>query len=310
MAKVLVTENVHEIGPTILLEAGHEVIMANRNMDIVTKEIVDADAIITRILELPVPLLETAKNLKHISKHGVGVDNIPVDYCREHGIAVTIAPGANSQSVAEHALSLMLALAKNLKLVSNAYQKIGFAAKNSPPGMEIDGKTVGVIGCGRIGSRMVRMCVGLGMRVLVYDPYIAQIPAGAEKINDCDELFRQSDVVTLHCLLNDETAHLVSTREFGLMKPTAILINCARGPVVDEAALIEALQKGQIAGAGLDVTNHEPCEADSPLFQMENVILTPHYAPTTREASYKVSQIAAQNVLDILDGKRPEGWVE
>lgn len=310
MAKVLFTENVHEAGPDLLRKAGHEIVMADRDMGIVNKEIVDSDAIVTRILEVPVPLLETAKKLKHISKHGVGVDNIPVDYCREHGIAVTIAPGANSQSVAEHALSLMLALAKNLKSVSNAYQKIGFAAKNSPPGMEIDAKTVGVIGCGRIGSRMARMCVGLGMRVLVYDPYVDQIPAGAEKINDCDELFRQADVVTLHCLLNDETAHLVSAREFGLMKPTAILINCARGPVVDEAALIEALQKGQIAGAGLDVTNHEPCEPDSPLFQMENVILTPHYAPTTREASYKVSQTAAQNILDILDGKKPEGWVE
>ena len=310
MAKILFTENVHEVGPSMLREAGHEIIIANRDMDVVNKEIVDADAIITRILDLPVPLLETAKKLKHVSKHGVGVDNIPVDYCREHGIAVTIAPGANSQSVAEHALAMMLALAKNLKLVSNAYQKNGFAAKNSAPGMEIDGKTVGVIGCGRIGSRMTRMCVGLGMRVLVYDPYVDQIPDGAEKINDCDELLRQADVITLHCLLNDETVNLISARELGLMKNTAILINCARGPIVDEPALIEALQKGQIAGAGLDVTKHEPCEADSPLFQMENVILTPHYAPTTREASYKVSQIAAQNVLDILNGKKPEGWVE
>ena len=163
MAKVLFTENVHEAGPDLLRKAGHEIVMADRDMGIVNKEIVDSDAIVTRILELPVPLLETAKKLKHISKHGVGVDNIPVDYCREHGIAVTIAPGANSQSVAEHALALMLALAKNLKSVSNAYQKIGFAAKNSPPGMEIDAKTVGVIGCGRIGSRMARMCVGLGI---------------------------------------------------------------------------------------------------------------------------------------------------
>lgn len=310
MAKILVTENVHEIGPATLRNAGHKVIMADRNMDIVIKEIVDADAILTRILELPASLLENAKNLKHISKHGVGVDNIPLDYCREHGIAVTIAPGANSQSVAEHALSLMLALAKNLKRVSNAYQKIGFAAKNSDPGMEIDGKTVGVIGCGRIGSRMARMCVGLGMRVLVYDPYLDQIPPGAEKISRCDELFQQADVVTLHCLLSSETQHFVSARELSLMKPTAVLINCARGPVVDEPALIEALQKGRIAGAGLDVTAHEPCEANSPLFQMENVILTPHYAPTTREASYKVSQIAAQNILDILNGKKPEGLLE
>lgn len=309
MAKILVTENVHKVGPELLRAAGHQVVMADRDMDIVKREIVDADAVFTRILNLTPELLDTAKNLKHISKHGVGVDNIPVDYCRAHGIAVTIAPGANSQSVAEHALALMLTLAKNLKAVSNAYKKIGFAAKNSAPGMEIAGKTVGVVGCGRIGSRMTRMCLGLEMKVLVYDPYVDTIPAGAEKTDDLDGLFAQADVVTLHCMFNNETRNLVSARCLSLMKPTALLINCARGPIVDEPALITALQNGQIAGAGLDVTAHEPCEPDSPLFRMENVILTPHYAPTTREASYKVSQIAAQNILDILDGKKPEGWV-
>ena len=307
MAKILFTENVHPVGPELLKAAGHEVIMADRSMEVVEREIPDTDAIVTRILELSPELLARGRKLKHVSKHGVGVDNIPVDYCKAHGIAVTIAPGANSQSVAEHALAMMLALAKNLKAVSDAYGRIGFAAKNSAPGMEIEGKTVGVVGCGRIGSRMARMCLGLGMKVLVYDPYVDGVPAGAEKTADLDGLFAQADVITLHCLLNDETRALVSARKLALMKPTAILINCARGPIVDEPALIAALQRGQIAGAGLDVTAHEPCEPDSPLFQMENVILTPHYAPTTRESSYKVSQIAAQNVLDILAGKGPEG---
>lgn len=310
MAKILITENVHEIGLQLLQAAGHQIITADRDLEIIEREIVDTDVVFTRILDLPVSLLETAKNLKHISKHGVGVDNIPVSYCRDRGIAVTIAPGANSQSVAEHALSLMLALAKNLKFVSNTYQRKGFEAKNSAPGMELEGKTVGVVGCGRIGSRMCRMCAGIGMRVLVYDPYADHIPAGVVKITDRDQLFQQADVVSLHCLLSDETYHFVSARELGLMKPTAILINCARGPVVDEPALIEALQKGQIAGAGLDVTANEPCEAGSPLFGMENVILTPHYAPATREAAYKVAQIAAQNILDVLEGKKPEGWIE
>lgn len=309
MAKILVTENVHEVGPAMLRKMGYEVIMADRNMDIVAREIVDADAIFTRILDLPIPLLETARSLKIISKHGVGVDNIPVDYCKERGIAVTIAPGANSQSVAEHALALMMALCKNLKKVSTAYRNAGFAAKNSAPGMEIEGKTVGIIGHGRIGSRMARMCTGLGMNVQIYDPYIEQIPTGMTRLDSLEELLVQADIVSLHCALTDETYKMINQERLALMKPTAVFVNCARGPIVDEQALIEALQQGRIAGAGLDVTAHEPCEPDSPLFRMDNVILTPHYAPATRESSYKVSQIGCQNIIAYLSGEDPVGRV-
>lgn len=237
MSKILFTENVHSVGPELLKAAGHEVVFADRDADVIQKETIDAAAVIVRNSELPAEVLSTAKSLKIVSKHGVGVDNIDLDYCKKAGVTVTVTPDANGLSVAEHAFALMMALAKNIIPVSSAYKTIGFAAKNSDPGIELTGKTLGLIGTGRIGSRMARMCVGLGTRVLVYDPYVDQIPAGAERIDECDELFRQADVVTLHCLLNDETSHLVSAREFGLMKPTAILINCARGPVVDESAL-------------------------------------------------------------------------
>ncbi len=307
MSKILFTENVDPAGPELLEKAGFELIMADRDSRIIEENIKDAEAVLTRIYELPSDLLETGKNLKIVSKHGVGYDNIPVAWCKAHHIAVTVTPGANSQSVAEHTITLMLALAKNLMTVTRAYKKIGFAAKNSAPGMEILGKTLGIIGVGHIGTRVAKMALGLGMKVIAYDPYVTEVPTGAVLTNNKEEVIQKADVLTLHPVLNEETRNIIGKKELSLMKPTAFLINCGRGPLVDEPALIEALQQKKIAGAGLDVTWSEPCSPDSPLFQMENVILTPHYAPTTRESARNVSLAAAQNILDVLAGKKPEG---
>ena len=307
MSKILFTENVDPAGPELLEKAGFELIMADRDSRIIEENIKDAEAVLTRIYELPSDLLETGKNLKIVSKHGVGYDNIPVAWCKAHHIAVTVTPGANSQSVAEHTITLMLALAKNLLTVTRAYKKIGFAAKNSAPGMEILGKTLGIIGVGHIGTRVAKMALGLGMKVIAYDPYVTEVPTGAVLTNNKEEVIQKADVLTLHPVLNEETRNIIGKKELSLMKPTAFLINCGRGPLVDEPALIEALQQKKIAGAGLDVTWSEPCSPDSPLFQMENVILTPHYAPTTRESARNVSLAAAQNILDVLAGKKPEG---
>lgn len=306
MSKILITETVHPVGPALLEAAGHQVVYANRDMSIIQREIVDADAILTRIIELPGTLLATGKNLKIVSKHGVGYDNIDLDYCRTHGVAVTITSNANSLSVAEHAFTLMMALAKNLIPVSREYQEIGFAAKNHAPGIEITGKTLGLIGCGRIGSRVAHMCKsGFNMRILVYDPYREELPEGCERVDNLEELLKQADVVSLSCLLTDETRKMINRERLALMKPSALLINCARGPIVDEIALIDALRAGSIAAAGLDVTDPEPLDPDSPLFQMPNVIVTPHYAPTTLEASIRVSRIAAENINKILAGEEP-----
>ena len=293
MAKILITESVHPIGPELLTAAGHTVVYADRDMDIIRREIVDADAVLVRIIELPGSLLATAKNLKIVSKHGVGYDNIDLDYCKSHGVAVTITPNANSLSVAEHAFTLMLTLAKNIIPVSNEYREIGFAAKNHAPGIEMTGKTLGLVGMGRIGKHILHMCRdGLDMHVIVYDPYISEIPEGVEKVDDLSELLRRADVVTLHCLLTDETRKLID-----------------RGPIVDEAALIEALENGRLAGAGLDVTDPEPVAPDSSLFKLPNVIVTPHYAPTTVESATRVSKIAAENINAVLAGKEPVGRI-
>ena len=296
MAKILITESVHPIGPELLTAAGHTVVYADRDMDIIRREIVDADAVLVRIIELPGSLLATAKNLKIVSKHGVGYDNIDLDYCKSHGIAVTITPNANSLSVAEHAFTLMLTLAKNIIPVSNEYRTVGFAAKNHAPGIEMTGKTLGLIGMGRIGKHILHMCRdGLDMHVIVYDPYISEVPEGVEKVDDLSELLRRADVVTLHCLLTDETRKLIDRERLALMKPTA--------------ALIEALENGRLAGAGLDVTDPEPVAPDSPLFKLPNVIVTPHYAPTTVESATRVSKIAAENINAVLAGQEPVGRI-
>ena len=309
MAKVLVTESVHPAGPELLKAAGHQVVFADRDMEEIRREIVDADAVLVRIIELPGELLSTAGHLKIVSKHGVGVDNIDLDYCKRAGIPVTITPGANSVSVAEHAFALMMTLAKNIIPVSREYKEIGFAAKNHAPGVELTGKTVGVIGVGRIGSRFARMCLGFGMRVVCYDPYITEVPEGAVLTGDIQEVLRQADVLSLHCALTDETRGIINAGCLALMKPSAILINCARGPMVDEIALIEALKSGGLATAGLDVTDPEPVPAESPLFQLPNVIVTPHYAPTTLEAAVRVSQIGCQNIAAVLSGREPVGRI-
>lgn len=310
MGKILVTETVHPAGPALLEAAGHQVVYADRNPDVIQREITDADAVLVRIYPITAELMALGKRLRHVSKHGVGVDNIDLDYCKAHNIAVTTAPNANSMSVAEHAFALMMALAKNVVPVSAAYKEIGFAAKNSKEGVEVTGKTVGIIGIGRIGTLFAKMCYGgFGMKVLAYDPYVREAPEGVTLVESLDELLRQADLLSIHANLTDETRKMISRERLAQMKPGAILINCARGPIVDEPALIEALQSGKIAAAGLDVTDPEPASPDSPLFQLPNVIVTPHYAPATAEAAERVSRIAAENVKAVLSGGEPAGRI-
>ena len=310
MAKVVVTERIDPVGVALLKAAGHEVTELDMKggVPVESASVWDAEALLVRIAEVQKPLIDSCPHLKLISKHGVGVDNIDVEAAKARGVAVTIVPGANSTSVAEHAFALLMALAKNLPTVCGKYREIGFAAKNCAPGIEITGKTLGVIGCGRIGSRVAKMAHGgFGMKVLAFDPYLAEAPEGAELVSDRDRVFVESDFVTLHPVLNRETEGSVGAREFALMKQGAIFINCGRGALIDEEALIAALQSGYLGGAGLDVTAQEPCPPNSPLFAMPNVLLTPHYAPTTHEAAAAVSRVAAQNIVDFFDRKPIEG---
>ena len=310
MAKILITEKVDPAGTDLLKAAGHEVVFADNDKEVIRREMPGTDAVFVRIAELPGELLSLAENLKIVSKHGVGYDNIDLEYCRKAGVAVTTTPNANGLSVAEHAFALMMTLAKNIIPVSGAYKKIGFAAKNYTPGMELTGKTLGLIGLGRIGGAFAKMCsCGFDMKVLAYDPYCKAAPEGVTLVKDVNEVIRQADVISLHCLLTDETRKMINAERIAMMNENAILINCARGPIIDEPALIEALEQKKIGGAGLDVTDPEPVSPDSKLFTLDNVIVTPHYAPTTREASVRVSTIGCENILAVLEGREPVGEI-
>ena len=309
MARILVSEKVHPCGPALLEQAGHEVIyLQQREQSELEEKLKTVDGLFVRVMDITPEMMRQSPNLKIVSKHGVGVDNIALDAAKELGIAVTITPGANSQAVAEHAFALLMALAKNLAPVADAYRKIGFEAKNYQEGAELDGKTLGIIGCGRIGGRVAKMgWGGFDMKVLVYDPYLDAVPQGCQKVNSLMELAAQADMITLHAPLTPETHHMIDKAVLDAMKPSAYLINCARGPMIDEPALIQALQDGSIAGAGLDVTEAEPAEPGNPLFKMANVILTPHYAPATLDTAIKVSTIGCQNLVDFFAGKEPAG---
>jgi len=313
MPKVLVTEKIHPCGPQILTDAGYEVIyLKEPSQAELAEKIKDVDVIFTRILDIPPDMLKTASKLKMISKHGVGMDNIPLEACKEHGITVTMTPDANGLSVAEFAFSLMITLAKKIIPVSSGYKTEGFDARNSVGScVELTGKTLGVVGYGRIGSRVAKMAKGgLDMRVLVYDPYpAAQVSSDYERVEKLEELFSQSDFITLHLPLIPSTHHLINANALNLMKPTAYLINCARGPIIDESALIEALKSGRLAGAGLDVSDPEPASPDSPLFSLPNVILTPHYAPYSLESAIAVSKMAAENIIAFFEGSEIIGKV-
>lgn len=304
MARILVTEKINPCGIEVLKAAGHEVVcMETLEESELREKIRDADGMLVRILPITRDMMESAPGLRIISKHGVGVDNFDLEAAKELGIAVTTAPDANGLSVAEHTMALLLAAAKNLVPVASAYKRIGFGAKNYREGVEISGKTLGIIGCGKIGSRVASMAAnGFGMRVLAYDPYVteADVPGCVTLVSDREQVFREADFLSAHCYLSEETFHSIGAREFSLMKDGAVLINCARGPVVDEAAMIGALASGKLGGAGLDVTEAEPLDPESPLFRMENVVITPHYAPTTREAASKVARIAAENLVSFF----------
>lgn len=262
------------------------------------KEIVDADAVIAGLEDYTPELIASGKKLKVISRYGVGYDKVDLASARENEVQVTITPGANGDSVADLAMALMLDLARNVTTMDNS---IKAKAQKRPSGVEMWQKTLGIIGAGRIGQGVGRRCRGFDMKILCYDMYQNEEfkkECGAEYV-DMDTLLRESDFITIHSPLTPETENMISTAQFQMMKKDAIIVNTARGGIVDEAALYEALKSGEIRGAGLDATAKEP-PYDSPLLELDNCILTPHAGAATAEASSKMSYMAACNVLDVL----------
>lgn len=247
-------------------------------------------------------MLETAKNLKIISRYGVGYDKVDLEAAHAMGIKVSITPGANSDSVADLAMTLMLAAARNVCPMDAAIRAGGHDKPIT--GVEMWNKTLGVVGTGRIGKGVIQRASGFQMKVLANDAYPdpAFVEAHNGKYVDLDTLFRESDFITLHAPLTEETRNMVDARRLAEMKPRAVLVNTARGGIVDEDALYQALKEGQIGAAALDATVVEPA-CGSPLASLPNCILTPHAGAATYEAGYNMGMLAAQNVLDVLSGK-------
>jgi D-3-phosphoglycerate dehydrogenase len=253
-------------------------------------------------------LLERTPNLLIVSTNGAGYDTVNVRDCTAAGVLVVNQAGGNREAVAEHTVGMMLTLTKRIVEVDRAMRREKSLDRSRYVGNDIFGKTIGVVGIGNVGSRVAELCRGLfGMTVLAYDPYLSkeQIAArGAEKV-ELSDLLRRADVVSVHCPLTDETRGMIGAAQYALMQPHAFFITTARGFIHDEAALAEALQAKKIAGAGLDVWSKEPPPPAHPLLQLDTVIVSPHTAGVTVETRAHMGKIAAAQLLDALDGKRP-----
>ncbi len=253
-------------------------------------------------------LLHRTPNLLVVSSNGAGYDTVDVEACTKAGVLVVNQSGGNKQSVAEHVLGMLLCLSKRIVETDHIMRREANIERNAYLGTEVYGKTIGIVGLGNVGTRVAELCRGLlGMRVLAYDPYVSaeeMAKRGAEKVT-LDQVCSISDYVSINCPLTAETRGMIGARQFALMRPQAFFITTARGFIHDEAALAEALAQKRIAGAGLDVWAKEPPALDHPLLKFDNVLISPHTAGVTNEARENMGRIAAQQVLDALDGKRP-----
>ncbi len=273
--------------------------------------IADADGIMVGLEKVDAGLLATAKRLRVISRFGVGYDSIDIPACTRQRVLVGVVNGANDLSVAEHAMMLMLAVARRTVEMDSSVRAGTWMMQEGRRMRELAGRSVIVVGYGRIGTRVARLCAAFGMKVMVCDPAFPtpRIAAdGYEPVTDLLEAVPRADVITLHCPLSDSTRHMVDATFLARMKSDAWLINTARGGLVDEAALITALTDGTIEAAGLDVLVQEPPAADNPLFKLPNVVLAPHNAAAPLESYAKMSMRAVRNLLDTLDGVIDPGY--
>jgi D-3-phosphoglycerate dehydrogenase len=296
----------------ILTSKDFEVIIDPRYRPLTTEELVPrlkgVYAHVASAERLTAAVMDQADSLKVISRMGVGYDTVDVPAATERGIALTITPGANADAVAEHTVALLLGLTRKIVQLDSITRK---GMWKTVFGTSIYGKTLGILGTGNIGKCVIRNLSGFGMKVLAYDPVRDISFAEKYKVTYCsiEQLFAESDYISVHIPLSEESRGLISVKEFEMMKPTAQIINCARGEIIDEKALVAALKNGTIAGAALDVYEKEPALADNPLFALENVVLSPHIAGMTYEGRKSVVDMAFRNIIDISEGRLPKGLV-
>lgn len=267
----------------------------------------NVDAIMVRQGQINAEVIQASPSLKVIVKHGVGVDNVDIAAATARDVPVLRSMGSNALAVAEHTIALTLALLKQLPSLDLAI-KSGEWPKPSFIGHDIAGSVIGLVGFGSIGREAGRLAQALGMKVIVFDPMAEEAvkQSGFAIASDLTSLIEKSDIVSLHCPLTKETRHLINAERLAQMKPDALLINTARGGLVDETALYKALQEKQIAGAALDSFGVEPPAIDSPLWALNNLIVTPHIAGVTKGSAIQMAEIAAHHIISILDGNLPD----
>lgn len=307
--RVLLTNPIH---PDLMPElAQHcDVVLApDPSTATLARMIPDAQAIVVRAPLAP-ELFDQAPNLRAIVRHGVGLDMVPMDLVTARGIPVANTPGVNAQAVVEYCLSAMLHLRRGLATMDARMRRDGWAAARplADAGIDLGGSTCGIVGVGDIGGRLATVAAALGMRVLGLARRPETLPSGVEAV-DKQQLFAHSDVVVLCCPLTEQTRGLVDAATIGAMRRDAILINVARGPVVDTAAVVAALREGRLGGAALDVFERQPLTGDEPLFDAPNLLLTPHVAGISDTSMRAMSEVAVATVLALLRGERPRNVV-
>ena len=292
-----------------LRAAGHELTLLPDSVSeqAFAQALRDAELLLMCYTPVTARVIESAASLKGIIKYGVGVDAIDIAAAGRRGIPVVNVPKYAEETVAEGAFALLMALAKKLKPIQRAMDGEGWLWPQAQwLGLDLAGKTLGLVGVGRIGSNMARMAQGFRMRVLGFDPY-AVFPSGVQKRNNLQSMLAECDFVSIHCVLNPETRNLIGEAELRAMKPSAFLVNVSRGAIVDEAALLRALQERRIAGAALDVFSAEPVRRTghplSALYAMDNVILSPHLTFYTQEAMARLEAETLERCLEVLEGR-------
>jgi len=308
--KVVVTELIDKPGLDILKSEAEVVYLPQLPGRTLTDEIGEAHAVAVRVAKIGRDLLEQAKNLLIIAKHGVGYDNIDVETATQKRIVVVNTPEANAESVAEHNLGLMLSLAKKLCTSDRVLREDRLERREDYIGTELKDKKLGLIGLGRIGSELARKCrIAFNMNIISYDPYVPKEKAdrlGYTKVEKLGDVLQEADYVVICVPLTKETTNLIGSRELGLMKTHAFLVNSSRGGIVDEAALYDHLMKGKIAGAAMDVFLQEPPLPDHPLLSLDNFVATPHIAGMTVEAMTRMAITVAEEILRVFRGERPK----
>ena len=309
MKKILVVQKIHEAGIKLLKNnPNYEFeIIEDINDPSLKDKILDCDAVSLRTTKLTGDIISLGKKIQIISRHGVGYDNIDLNTCKQNNITIAITATANAVAVAEHVIFMLLSIAKRKSMYDDSVKNGKFNERNKlPKTIEIWGKNILIAGFGRIGQCLIKRCLGFEMNVFVYDPFVSaeKIKSlGGQKVNDLNEAVKTMDAISLHMPLNDKTKNMINLDLLKTMKKNCIIINAARGGIINETDLDKALNDDLIFGAGLDVFETEPPKKNNPLLKNDKVFLSPHTASFTEECMIRMGKETIQNIIDFFDKK-------